>query len=131
MNRRGFLVSLGAALVPATFAAVALVPTWPVQRLSDFQFRVTVRNMPLNLQSFLRYSSCVGRRNARPWNGFAAGEVLYLGLAGEWRNPSWELVHTFRASRAIGRTTATHMDETALASTFTLDPLLFLLQSAA
>lgn len=67
-----------------------------------FEFSITVKTYPVTL-SFLRtVRSCVAKTNQAEWKGFAAGEVLYMGMTGQCEpNNYWSLTHKFAAGENL------------------------------
>lgn len=67
-----------------------------------FEFSITVKTYPVTL-SFLRtVRSAVAKTNDQPWKGFAAGEVLYMGMTGQCEpNNFWTLTHKFAAGENL------------------------------
>jgi len=61
-----------------------------------FEFGINVKLFPVTLADIRQFRSISGKVNNAPWKGFAAGEVLYLGLTGQ-ADPDdyWHLNHKF------------------------------------
>lgn len=63
-----------------------------------FEFSITVKTYPVTLDFIRTLRNASAKTNASPWKGFAAGELLYLGVTGQAQpNDFWTLTHKFAA----------------------------------
>jgi PKD repeat protein len=67
-----------------------------------FEFSITVKTYPVTLEFLRTVRSIVGKTNDAAWRGFAAGELLYMGMTGQCEpNNFWTLTHKFAAGENL------------------------------
>lgn len=67
-----------------------------------FEFSITRSYYPLRLPFMRTIRSTCAKTNDRPWNGFATGEVIYLGATGQVAPGSvWRVTHKFAAGENL------------------------------
>lgn len=63
-----------------------------------FEFSITVKTYPVTLEFIRTLRNASAKTNNADWKGFAAGELLYLGVTGQAQpNDYWTLTHKFAA----------------------------------